>query len=145
MAIRLGSTVINCADIELMTRFWSQALDLVPSPAEPGGDFRVLRGDQSNLSLQRARTPVTARDQMHLDLYSDYQAAEVERLTGLGATFVRHHEDPDDDYVVMTDPEGNEFCVVAVASSLGQGPARWARPGCRSRADRPGARGHGEH
>ena len=31
MAIRLGSTVINCADIELMTRFWSQALYLEPS------------------------------------------------------------------------------------------------------------------
>jgi catechol 2,3-dioxygenase-like lactoylglutathione lyase family enzyme len=120
MAIRLGSTVINCADLELMTGFWSRALGLVPSPAEPGKEFRVLRGDRENLSLQRSRTPVTARDQMHLDLYSDDQAAEVERLTGLGATFVRHHqEDPDDDYVVMTDPEGNEFCVVAVASWLG--------------------------
>jgi hypothetical protein len=30
MAIRLGSTVINCAEMELMTRFWSQALGLVP-------------------------------------------------------------------------------------------------------------------
>jgi hypothetical protein len=118
MAIRLGSTVINCADIELMTRFWSQALGLLPSPLEAGGDFRVLRGDRSNISLQRSRTPVTARDQMHLDLYSDDQAAEVERLTGLGAMFVRHHEDPDDDYVVMADPEGNEFCVAAVASLL---------------------------
>jgi catechol 2,3-dioxygenase-like lactoylglutathione lyase family enzyme len=116
MGIRLGSTVINCADIELMTRFWSQALGLVPSSAAQDDDFRVLRGDQANLSLQRSRTPVTARDQMHLDLYSDDQAAEVERLTGLGATFVRHHDDPDDDYVVMNDPEGNEFCVVAVAS-----------------------------
>ena len=121
MAIRLGSTVINCADIERMTRFWSRALGLIPSPTEPGGDFRVLRGDRSNLSLQRSRTPVTARDQMHLDLYSPDQAAEVERLTALGATFVRHHEDPDDDYVVMTDPEGNEFCVVAVASLLTAG------------------------
>jgi catechol 2,3-dioxygenase-like lactoylglutathione lyase family enzyme len=121
MAIRLGSTVINCADIERMTRFWSRALGLVPSPTEPGGDFRVLRGDGSNLSLQRSRTPVTARDQMHLDLYSPDQAAEVERLTALGATFVRHHEEPDDDYVVMTDPEGNEFCVVAVTSLLTAG------------------------
>ena len=121
MAIRLGSMVINCADLERMTRFWSRALGLIPSPTEPGGDFRVLRGDGSNLSLQRSRTPVTARDQMHLDLYSPDQAAEVERLTALGATFVRHHEDPDDDYVVMTDPEGNEFCVVAVASLLTAG------------------------
>jgi predicted enzyme related to lactoylglutathione lyase len=115
MAIRLGSTVINCADMELMTRFWAQALHLVPSSAGGGDDFRVLRGDRVNLSLQLARTPVTARDQMHLDLYSDDRDAEVRRLTGLGARYVRHHDDPEDDYVVMTDPEGNEFCVVAVA------------------------------
>ena len=113
MAIRLGSTVINCADIELMTSFWSRTLHLTPSP--DGDDFRVLRGDQVSLSLQLARTPVTARDQMHLDLYSDDQAAEVRRLIALGARFVRHHDDPADDYVVMTDPEGNEFCVCAVA------------------------------
>jgi predicted enzyme related to lactoylglutathione lyase len=116
MAIRLGSTVINCADLELMTGFWSQALHLKPSSQEAGDDFRVLRGDRVNLSLQLASTPVTARDQMHLDLYTDEQAAEVERLTGLGGRFVRHDEDPDDDYVVMTDPEGNEFCVCAVDS-----------------------------
>jgi predicted enzyme related to lactoylglutathione lyase len=114
MAIRLGSTVINCADLEVMTSFWSQALHLARSPADDDDDFRVLRGEGVYLSLQRARTPVTARDQMHLDLFSDDQAAEVERLTALGATFVRHHDDPRDDYVVMTDPEGNEFCVCAV-------------------------------
>jgi catechol 2,3-dioxygenase-like lactoylglutathione lyase family enzyme len=113
VGIRLGSTVINCADLEVMTGFWSQALGLTPSA---GNDFRVLRGDAGTLSLQRADTPVTARDQMHLDLYSDDQAGQVERLTGLGASYVRHHQESDDDYVVMTDPEGNEFCVVAVAS-----------------------------
>ncbi len=114
MAIRLGSTVINCADLELMTGFWSRALGLVPSSAAAEDDFRVLRGEQVNLSLQRARTSVTARDQMHLDLYTDDQAAEVARLGELGAKVVRHHHDRDDNYVVMTDPEGNEFCVCAV-------------------------------
>ena len=54
---------------------------------------------------------MTGRDQMHLDLCTDAQAAEVQRLTALGATFVRHNHDPDDDYVVMADPEGNQFCV----------------------------------
>ena len=117
MTIRLGSTVINCADMELMTGFWSAALHLEPSSRTVGDDFRVLRGDRARLSLQLARTPVTARDQMHLDLFTDDQAAEVERLTGLGASFVRHNQDPDDDYVVMTDPEGNEFCVCAVAGA----------------------------
>src|ERR1700676_2220620 len=114
MTIRLGSTVINCADMELMTSFWSQALGLTFSSAAAGDDFRVLRGPRASLSLQLARTAVTARDQMHLDLYTDDQAAEVKRLGGLGATFVRHNLDPDDDYVVMADPEGNQFCVCAV-------------------------------
>jgi hypothetical protein len=113
MAIRLGSTVINCADMELMTGFWSQALGLVPASAAADDDFRVLRGERVNLSLQRAHAAVTARDQMHLDLYADDQAGEVERLRQLGATIVRHNVDPEDDYVVMTDPEGNEFCVCA--------------------------------
>jgi predicted enzyme related to lactoylglutathione lyase len=115
MTIRLGSTVINCADMELMTSFWSRALGLAPSSAAVGDDFRVLRGEHVNLSLQRADTAVSARDQMHLDLYTDDQAAEVRRLAGLGAGVVRHNHDPDDDYVVMTDPEGNEFCVCVKA------------------------------
>ena len=114
MAIRLGSTVINCADLEGMTRFWAGALDLKPSSTDPDDDFRVLKGAAGTISLQVAETPVRARDQMHLDLYTDDQVSEVERLTGLGASFVRHNQDPDDDYVVMTDPEGNEFCVCAV-------------------------------
>jgi predicted enzyme related to lactoylglutathione lyase len=115
MTIRLGSTVINCADMEIMTSFWAEALGLTPSSVTLGDGFRVLQGEHGNLSLQLSRTPVTARDQMHLDLYSDDQADEVKRLVGLGAKIVRHHRQPDDDYVVMTDPEGNEFCVVARA------------------------------
>ena len=113
MAIRLGSTVINCADIQLMTSFWCQALDLAPSSAAEDDDFRVLRGENGSISLQLSATTVSARDQMHLDLYSDDQTAEVKRLVGLGARIVRHHRHPEDDYVVMTDPEGNEFCVCA--------------------------------
>ena len=112
MGIRIGSTVVNCADLEIMTTFWTEALGLTPSSREPGDDFRVLRGERVNLSLQVADTPVTARDQMHLDLYSDDADVEVARLTALGARFVR--ESVDDEYVVLLDPEGNEFCVCAV-------------------------------
>ena len=111
MAIRVGSTVINCADIELMTRFWSRALGLEPSSAQPDDDFRVLRGERVNLSLQVATTPVTGRDQMHLDLYSDDMDAQVERLRTIGATFVRRADDPQDTYVVLQDPYGNQFTL----------------------------------
>jgi catechol 2,3-dioxygenase-like lactoylglutathione lyase family enzyme len=114
MNLRLGSTVINCSDLETMTDFWSAALGLTPSSRLPDDDFRVLRGARVNMSLQLADTPVTARDQMHLDLYTDDQDGEVHRLEELGARFVRDSE-PGDDYVVMLDPEGNEFCVCAVS------------------------------
>jgi predicted enzyme related to lactoylglutathione lyase len=53
---------------------------------------------------------------MHLDLYSDDAAAQVERLPGLGATKVRENSDPEDPYVVMNDPEGNQFCVCSMPS-----------------------------
>ncbi len=115
MTIRLGSVVVNCADLDRMTAFWAAALHLTPEPVGEGGRFRVLRGPTVNLSLQVAGTPVRARDQMHLDLFTDDQAGEVRRLRGLGAGYVRHHDDPADDYVVLTDPEGNEFCVCATA------------------------------
>jgi catechol 2,3-dioxygenase-like lactoylglutathione lyase family enzyme len=114
MAIRIGSTVVNCADIEVMTGFWAAALGLTPSSRDDGDDFRVLRGQGVGLSLQRADTPVTARDQMHLDLYADDLAGEVERLVNLGATRVREVDEPGDRYVVLLDPEGNPFCVCDV-------------------------------
>jgi catechol 2,3-dioxygenase-like lactoylglutathione lyase family enzyme len=114
MAIRLGSVVINCADIELMTQFWTAALDLKAGPLSEEGNFRVLGGGVTAISLQVAKTPVSGRDQMHLDLFTHEQDAEVHRLLGLGAAFVRHNEDPDDDYVVLRDPEGNFFCVCAL-------------------------------
>src|SRR5262245_12387804 len=99
-----------------MTEFWAGALSLVPSSRDPNDDFRVLRGERVNLSLQLAESPVTGRDQMHLDLYSDDATEQVERLNTLGATEVRHNDDPEDTYVVMRDPEGNEFCVCSLSA-----------------------------
>ena len=117
MAIRIGSTVVNVADLELMTYFWTEALGLVPTSRAPDDDFRLLCGERVNLSLQLADTPVTARDQMHLDLYSDDADAQVERLVALGARKIRVNDDPQDTYVVMADPEGNEFCVCSPPST----------------------------
>ena len=91
--------------------WWGVVLDA------PDDDFRLLCGERVNLSLQLADTPVTARDQMHLDLYSDDADAQVERLVALGARKIRVNDDPQDTYVVMADPEGNEFCVCSPPST----------------------------
>jgi hypothetical protein len=66
------------------------------------------------LSLMRSETPVQERPRVHLDLYADDQAAEVERLLRLGATRVDWPDyPPDPDFVVLADPDGNRFCVIA--------------------------------
>ena len=111
MCIYIGSVVINCEDIERMTRFWVTALGLRPGPLTEEGRFRVLSGERVNLSLQVAQSPIAARNEIHLDLYTDDVAEQVDRLVGLGATVIRHNDDPEDTYTVMKDPEGNAFCV----------------------------------
>ena len=111
MGISVGSVVINCEDIDTMSEFWATALDLTPGPITEGGRFRVLGGERVNLSLQVAQSPIVCRNEIHLDLYTDDAAAQVQRLVGLGATVVRHNADPRDTYTVMKDPEGNAFCV----------------------------------
>lgn len=50
---------------------------------------------------------------LHLDLYTREQSRHVERLIGLGATRVTDWPyPPDADFVVLRDPDGNEFCVI---------------------------------
>lgn len=55
----------------------------------------------------------TSKNRLHIDLHgpAGQREAEVERLTALGAQVYRHVKEPAGEWVVMTDPEGNEFCV----------------------------------
>ncbi|WP_282703343.1 VOC family protein [Streptomyces sp. CC219B] len=65
------------------------------------------------LLFQRVPEPKTAKNRLHLDLHAPagQRDAEVERLEGLGASVVRRVSEPGGSWVVMADPEGNEFCV----------------------------------
>ncbi len=65
-----------------------------------------------NVSLQVVPEPRVGKNRLHLDLYTDDQAGEVERLLGLGATLHPRTPDPDEDFIVLADPEGNLFCVI---------------------------------
>jgi len=113
--IRVGSIVIRVDDLQRQTEFWTAALDYVP-PADDSEDFRLLRprdGGGPNVSLDRVRSTLQIPPRIHLDLYAEDQAAEVERLKALGATEVHWDKRPPDaDYVILADPEGNRFCVV---------------------------------
>lgn len=114
--LRIGSIVVNVSDVPAATAFWSQALDYEPR-SEPEPDWVILQpsdGRGPNLSLNRGKTRPAAVPHVHLDLYADDQAAEVERLLGLGARRVDDWPYPDGphDFVVLEDPDGNRFCVI---------------------------------
>jgi catechol 2,3-dioxygenase-like lactoylglutathione lyase family enzyme len=113
--IRIGSVVLRVDDLQRQTEFWTAALGYVPRD-ELSDDFRLLRpkdGVGPNVSLDRVRSTVQVPPRIHLDLYAEDQAGEVERLIALGATEVHWDKRPADaDYVILADPEGNRFCVV---------------------------------
>ena len=114
--LTVGSIVIRVDDLERQKAFWTAALDYLPRD-QGAEDFIVLsprNGSGPNLSLDRVRSQVQIPPRIHLDLYSDDQAAEVERLIGLGATHVHWAKRPPDaNYIILADPEGNRFCVIA--------------------------------
>jgi hypothetical protein len=115
--LRIGSIVIRCYEWEQMLVFWQAALHYEPREPAKGG-WVVLRdpeGRGPNISLDQAPEKRTdRRSWLHLDLYTHHQAAEVERLVGLGATRYPWRYPPGADYVVLEDPDGNLFCVVQV-------------------------------
>jgi hypothetical protein len=113
----IGSIVIRVNDVATERDFWAAALDYEPRHTDDD-TFALLRprnGKGPNVSLDQVRTTPTNPRRIHLDLYAEDQAAEVERLKGLGATQIHWDEQPaDSDYVIMADPEGNRFCVIDI-------------------------------
>jgi predicted enzyme related to lactoylglutathione lyase len=118
----LGSVVIRVRDLDRQVRFWSAALDYtVREPVDD--DFALLTprdGVGPNVSLDAMPSERILPPRIHLDLYADDQAAEVERLTALGASRVDWDRRPADaDFVILEDPEGNRFCVIDAADWSG--------------------------
>jgi predicted enzyme related to lactoylglutathione lyase len=118
----LGSVVIRVRDLDRQVRFWSAALDYtVREPVDD--DFVLLTprdGVGPNVSLDAMPSERILPPRIHLDLYADDQAAEVERLTALGASRVDWDRRPADaDFVILEDPEGNRFCVIDAADWSG--------------------------
>jgi glyoxalase superfamily protein len=115
--LKIGSIVIRCYEFDKMLAFWQEALHYVPArPAKDG--WVILRdpaGKGSNVSLDQTTERRTGkRSRFHFDLYTTDQEGEVERLVSIGATRYPWRYRPDDDFVVLEDPDRNLFCVVQV-------------------------------
>jgi hypothetical protein len=129
VSIRWYSVVVDCHDPVAQGRWWAEAIDwrifyeapdeVVVIPAWALDEGRVIPPAEHGPGLIFVPVPEgkTAKNRLHIDLAPSPDAgqeAEVRRLEALGATRVDVGQDPDQvTWVVMADPEGNEFCVLS--------------------------------
>ena len=112
--------MLGASDVDRAVSFWSNVLGYEPVHFDDADNgFTILvppSREGTRVALQRTETTPEEHPRVHLDLVVEdaaEQAAEVQRLVGLGATRVRWDSYPaDPDFVVLADTEGNRFCVV---------------------------------
>jgi Glyoxalase-like domain len=122
----LADVVFDCRHPASLARFWAAALDgyrVAPYDEaelarlramgvdDPEDDPSVLveptAGSGPRLWFTRVPEPKTVKNRVHLDLRAPDVAAEAQRLVELGAQVLAKVED----WIVLADPEGAEFCV----------------------------------
>ena len=126
MTLRIQCLAIDCADPEKLSAFWSAALGLPSFPLGDGdvwigpGEGHPEDGILPDLLFQKVPDydKKLQKNRLHLDLRPDDQDAEVARLEALGAR--RADIDQGDvSWIVMADPEDNEFCVLTARPPVG--------------------------
>ena len=114
--LHLATVVVNVADMARAVDFWSSALGYQPREDRWDDHFMMLEDPQRRsipVSLQLSSTAHLQPVRLHLDLYTSEQSRHVDRLVRLGASVVANWAYPADaDFVVLADPDGNEFCVI---------------------------------
>src|SRR6266540_2070118 len=116
MTTRLISLCFDANEPLGLARFWAEALHW-DIHDETHAEIGLVPTDGTRFIFVflPVPEPKTEKNRLHLDLVSEsveHQAAMVDRLVGLGARRVDVGQPEDADHVVLTDPEGNEFCVV---------------------------------
>jgi catechol 2,3-dioxygenase-like lactoylglutathione lyase family enzyme len=136
---RSFGVTIDCADPLALAAFWRDVLDYVDDPpptgypswaayddehgidadeASAGATILDPTGQGARLYFQRVPEAKVAKNRVHLDIVAgdgrgwDGVLAAIERAVAAGATRVAESGDPGDPFVIMRDPEGNEFCLV---------------------------------
>ncbi len=111
MSLDWEQTIIDARDPVRLGQWWREALGWVVFEADPGEfEIRPTTDRRPGLLFAKVDEPKTAKNRLHLDFRPDDRDAEVERLLALGATRTDVGQG-EQSWVVLADPEGNEFCV----------------------------------
>jgi hypothetical protein len=118
MALRLQNISIDCRNAESLAGFWRDALGWRITSVDPeevvleppvGSPEEGVVPDILFLVVPEGKS---VKNRLHFDLRPVDQDAEVERLEKLGANRINIGQTTENTWVVLADPEGNEFCVL---------------------------------
>lgn len=119
MACRISELMLDCRDPERLARFWCEVLDFVVLSREEDGSLEVgpgggFGGLQPTLFLSYSAEPQRGKSRLHIDVNPTDrdQDAELERLLRLGARPADIGQTGQEQWHVLQDPEGNEFCLL---------------------------------
>jgi catechol 2,3-dioxygenase-like lactoylglutathione lyase family enzyme len=120
MACRISELVINVADAEGLAAFWSEVLGYVELGREDDGSIEIgppdvgFGGPQPTLILSPSNDPRPRHLWLHIDVNPTDrdQDAELARLLALGARPADVGQTGTENWHVLADPEGNEFCLL---------------------------------
>lgn len=112
MALKVEMITVDCADPATLSQWWADQFGGKTQELLPGEMFVVMRDDGPRLGFQKVPDPTPGKNRVHLDFGAEDVDGEVARLTAAGAAEVERHSFGDNfRWVVLADPEGNQFCV----------------------------------
>ncbi|MGQ5260033.1 VOC family protein [Micromonospora sp. ZYX-F-536] len=117
MSSTIHNISIDCHDTYALAGFWSQVFDCPRQPDDFPGDPEAMLLPSGGPEVLFLAVPEdkAVKNRLHLDIQPTdrTRGEEVERLLGIGAVHVADHVGPTGGgWVVLADPEGNEFCVL---------------------------------
>ena len=114
MAIgKLSEVVIDCHDCDALAAFWAAVLGGTAVRESAEWVAVIMADGSTTVSFQQVPEAKVGKNRVHLDVLVDDLEQGAARCVELGATQVTDRRaDPIGDFIVLLDPEGNEFCVV---------------------------------
>jgi catechol 2,3-dioxygenase-like lactoylglutathione lyase family enzyme len=111
MSSTLSHLTFDCQDAAALAGFWAAVLG---APVDGGAtpDFAVVKGDPGWMFI-KVPEGKAAKNRVHPDLTASDLEGEVDRVVALGATRQSEHDEDGTRWVTLSDPEGNEFDIVA--------------------------------
>jgi hypothetical protein len=113
MGSRWDSVVVDATDPARLGRWWAEVLDYRIQREAPN-ELVIAPGGtgQPAIVFTAVTEPKSGKNRLHLDLRPEDRDAEVERLVNMGARHVDIGQTTEVAWIVLADPEGNEFCVL---------------------------------